>query len=178
VKPRTRSNTRVSGRPIGRVAVVASRYHEEITSKLVAGAKRAAAEFKAAGVDVLWVEGAYELPQAARLAALSGRYEAVVPIGCVIRGETSHFKYIARAVAVGLDAAGRDTGVPVSFGVLTVDDRKQARARAGGKLGNKGEEAARAALSLALLTKELSGHGKPAKSARTGAPGSLPHRPR
>jgi 6,7-dimethyl-8-ribityllumazine synthase len=97
------------------------------------------------------VPGAFELPQAARGASESGRFDAVVCLGCVIRGETPHFEYISAAVAHGLMAAAGETGVPMAFGVLTVDSWEQADARAGGGRDNKGFEAAAAALEMAAL---------------------------
>jgi len=136
-----------------RFAVVAGRFNEPITKRLLDGALRA---FSAAGVaesavDVHWVPGAFELPQAARCAAETGSYDAIVCLGCVIRGETPHFEYISAAVAHGLMHASGETGVPMAFGVLTTDSWEQAEARAGDGRDNKGFEAAAAALEMAEL---------------------------
>lgn len=129
------------------VAVVVSRYNGSITEILRDGALRAYAG-RGGGTkpDVYEVPGVYELPVAVAAAVESGRYAGVVALGCVIKGETRHDRYIAQAAADGLMAIAVGSGVPVSFGVLTVESPKQARARAGGAKGNKGEEA-----MLALL---------------------------
>jgi 6,7-dimethyl-8-ribityllumazine synthase len=111
-------------------------------------------------VEELSVPGAYELPQAARAAAETGRYDAVVALGCVIRGETPHFEYICTAVAHGLMSAAGDTGVPMTFGVLTTDTEAQAAARAGDGRDNKGFEAAAAAIDMARLFRALRGDAR------------------
>lgn len=131
-----------------RVGLVVSRYHESITGALREGA---VAAFIAAGGEMvniveLIAPGAFELPQIAMTLARSQRVEAIVTLGCVIRGETSHFDFICSAVAQGLMNVGRETGIPTTFGVLTCDTLEQAQARAGGRHGNKGEEAMSAAL--------------------------------
>src|SRR5262245_32450113 len=90
-----------------RVAIVASQYHQEIVSRLVEGAKATCTDLGASSIDIFWVPGAFELPQAAQALAESGRYDSIVPLGCLIRGETMHFDYIARTVANGLDTVGR-----------------------------------------------------------------------
>jgi 6,7-dimethyl-8-ribityllumazine synthase len=142
-------------RPAGdaRFALVVSRFNEAITSRLLEGARAALLEAGAAAdrVAVYMVPGAFELPQAARCAAETGQYEAVVCLGCVIRGETPHFEYISAAVAHGLMEASGETGVPMAFGVLTTDSWEQAEARAGEGRDNKGFEAAAAALEMAEL---------------------------
>jgi 6,7-dimethyl-8-ribityllumazine synthase len=102
-------------------------------------------------VSVTWVPGAFELPAAAHRIAASGEVDAIVCVGAVIRGETPHFDYVAGAAATGILQAAITTGVPITFGVLTVDTTEQAEARAGGKLGNKGFEAAMAAIEMANL---------------------------
>jgi 6,7-dimethyl-8-ribityllumazine synthase len=134
-----------------RVAVVVSRYNELVTRRLLDGARRCFAEYKvaAAVVDVVWVPGAFELPVAAEAAAATGRYAAVVALGCVIRGETAHFDFIAGEAARGLGNVALAHRVAVGFGVLTTDTLEQAQARAGGTAGNKGYEAAEAALRTA-----------------------------
>ena len=140
-----------------RVAIVTSRFNEEITEALRSAASQALREAGVAAQDVeeFTVPGAFELPQAARCAAESGRFDAIVCLGCVIRGETPHFDYVAGSAAHGLMDAAGETGVPMAFGVLTTDTLEQARARAGDDPGNKGREAAAAALETALLFRKL-----------------------
>lgn len=140
-----------SGRPSAegrRIVVVGSRFNQPITTKLMDGAMRALLAHGARldDVDVIWVAGAWELPIAVRRALATGRYDACVAIGAVIRGETPHFDYVAAEAARGLADAATDADVPVGFGVLTCDDDDQAEARAGGAHGNKGWDAAVAAL--------------------------------
>jgi 6,7-dimethyl-8-ribityllumazine synthase len=142
-----------SGRPRagGRVALLVSRYNELVTRRLLDGAL---ARCREAGVpddavDVIWVPGAFELPAAASAAAGTGRYACLVALGTVIRGDTPHFDFVAGEAARGLNAVAVRHGLPVAFGVLTVDSLDQALARAGGAAGNKGHEAAEAALELA-----------------------------
>ncbi|HSG01237.1 MAG TPA: 6,7-dimethyl-8-ribityllumazine synthase [Vicinamibacterales bacterium] len=146
-----------------RIALVVSQYHAFITDRLEAGARAALAE---AGVPETHVEtfavpGAFELPQAAARVAARGDWDAVVCLGCLIRGETPHFDYIAAAAAHGITAAGQQTGVPVSFGVLTTNTADEALARAGDGAQNKGREAALAALDMARLYARI-GLGRPA----------------
>lgn len=141
-----------------RVAIVVSRFNHLVSAKLLEGCER---QLVAQGADpdalhVAWVPGAFEIPLAARALAGSGRYDAVVTLGAVIRGGTPHFDYVCRGVTDGVREVMRDTGVPVAFGVLTTDDVDQALARAGGEHGNKGEEAARAAVEMARLCGSLS----------------------
>ena len=140
-----------------RVALVVSRYHELITGKLLEGARACCREHgvKEDHVDVVWAPGAFELPIVAEAAASSGRYAAIVALGCVIRGETPHFDYVAGEAARGLGNVALAHQVPVGFGVLTVDTQDQAEARAGGNAGNKGFEAAEAALATADLLAQL-----------------------
>ncbi|RIK92451.1 MAG: 6,7-dimethyl-8-ribityllumazine synthase [Proteobacteria bacterium] len=133
-----------------RVAIVVSRFNHLITVRLLQGA---VSELVARGADaddlhVAWVPGAFEIPQAARQLAQTGRYDAVVTLGVVIRGGTPHFEYVCSAVTDGVREIVRDTNVPVGFGVLTTDDTAQALARAGGEHGNKGAEAALAAIEM------------------------------
>lgn len=144
-------------RPVGRVAVLVSRYHERVTSRLLDGARDAC---RAAGVgeeqvDVLWVPGAFELGLAAEAAARSGRYACVVALGAVVRGETSHFDYVAGETSRVLADVARRHLVPVGFGLLTTDTLEQAAERAGGAAGNKGREAAEAAIAGADLLHQL-----------------------
>lgn len=154
-----------------RVAVVVSRFNHLISARLLAGTGR---ELLARGcgaddVHVAWVPGAFEIPLAARALAETGRYDALVTLGVVIRGGTPHFDYVCRAVTDGVRDVMRDTGVPVAFGVLTTDDADQALARAGGAEGNKGEEAARAAIEMARLMRAVARPPvRPASPARAG----------
>lgn len=138
-------------------AIVVARFNQLVTARLLEGASE---EFAARGVapddlHVAWVPGAFEIPQAARALAETGRYAGVVTIGAVIRGGTPHFDYVCRAVTDGVREAARDTGVPIVFGVLTVDDIDQAMERAGGADGNKGAEAAAVAVEMARLLPAL-----------------------
>ena len=149
-----------AGSPSGqgrRFAVVASRFNQEITERLVDGAMDALTRHGASleDVDVVWVPGAWELAFAARRLLATDRYSAVVAVGAVIRGETPHFDYVAGAAAQGLTSASAEFDVPIGFGVLTCDTTEQARARAGGAHGNKGWDAALAALEMADLAERL-----------------------
>jgi 6,7-dimethyl-8-ribityllumazine synthase len=141
-----------------RFGVVVSRFNHLVSVRLLEACTR---ELEKRGADpadihVAWVPGAFEIPLAARALAQSGRYDAVVTLGAVIRGGTPHFDYVCRGVADGVREVMRDTSVPVAFGVLTTDDVEQALARAGGSEGNKGEEAALAAIEMARLVVQLS----------------------
>lgn len=149
-----------TGSPKGagkRFAIVASRFNEEITSKLVEGAKDALARHGAApdDTDVVWVPGAWELPTAARRLLASERYDALVAVGAVIRGETPHFEYVAGEAARGLSQASAEFDRPIGFGLLTCDTMQQAQARAGASHGNKGWDAALAALEMVDLFNTL-----------------------
>jgi 6,7-dimethyl-8-ribityllumazine synthase len=139
-----------------RFAVIVSRFNGTVTGSLRDAATAALQEAGASSVQVLSVPGAFEIPQAARAAAESGRFDAIVCLGCVIRGETPHFEYIASAVAHGITDAAGDTGVPMAFGVLTTDTMEQATARSGPGPDNKGREAAAAAIEMAALYRSLS----------------------
>jgi 6,7-dimethyl-8-ribityllumazine synthase len=147
------------GEPQGaglRFGIVVSRYNEAITGKLLASAIQtlAAAGVADQDVDVAWVPGAWEIPLVADRLARSQRYAAVICLGAVIRGETSHDQHINRQVSLNLGEISLRTGIPVAFGVLTCNSVEQAINRSGGTHGNKGEECARAALEMAqLLTK-------------------------
>lgn len=136
-----------------RFALVASRFNHLISVRLIEGARSALLERGLAPADLalFWVPGAFEIPQAARRLAESGRFDAIVTLGSVIRGGTPHFDYVCRGVTDGVREVMRATNVPVAFGVLTTDDIEQALARAGGTDGNKGEEVALAALEMARL---------------------------
>ena len=148
-----------------RFAVIVSRFNEAITSSMRDAAVRALTDAGAAdaNVHVFDVPGAYEIPQAARAAAETGTFDAIVCIGCVIRGETPHFDYISSAVAHGITAAAGETGVPMAFGVLTTNTLEQAQARAGDDDDNKGREAAAAAIEMAVLYKRFA--SLPARAA-------------
>jgi 6,7-dimethyl-8-ribityllumazine synthase len=138
-----------------RVAIVVARFNRDITEKLLEGAEATLRKRDAADVTVTWVPGAYELPLVAKRLAESGTADAVVCLGAVIRGETAHFEYVAGEAAAGITRASLDTGVPVIFGVLTVDNREQALDRLGGKDGHKGEEAALTAIEMVALLRRL-----------------------
>jgi 6,7-dimethyl-8-ribityllumazine synthase len=138
-----------------RFAIVAARFNREVTEPLCAGAEKELLERGASEVTVAWVPGAFELPLVAKRFAQSGTVDAVVCIGAVIRGETAHFEYVAGECAAGVTRASLDTGVPVAFGVLTVDDRAQAFDRVGGAEGHKGEEAAATAIEMVSLLRRL-----------------------
>ena len=148
--PRRPSRDR-PGRLDARFAVVAARFNERITERLLAGAQRALAAAGVADdrVDVHWVPGSFELPQAAAVLARSGRYAAVVCIGCVIKGQTPHFDFVAGEAAAGIQRVALETGVPATFGVITALTEAQAWERAGGEVGNRGQEAADAAVEMA-----------------------------
>lgn len=140
-----------------RFALVVSRFNATVTESLANGARSALEKAGAGAEDVeeAWVPGAYELPQAARCLAQTARFDAIVCLGCVIRGETPHFEYISSAVAHGIMQASADTGVPVTFGVLTTDTLAQAEQRSGAGTDNKGWEAAVAAIEMALLFRQM-----------------------
>ena len=140
-----------------RVAVVATRYNEPIVERLRKGAVDALLERGARPADLtlVLVPGAFELPLAVRKMATSGRHDAIVALGAVVRGDTPHFDYVAGECAAGIARVMAETGVPVGFGVLTVDTLEQAIDRAGGKVGNKGAEAALAAIEMARLLQRL-----------------------
>jgi len=138
-----------------RFAIVAARFNNDVTEPLCAGAEKTLRDHGAADVHVAWVPGAFELPLVAKRFAQSGAVDAVVCIGAVIRGETPHFEYVAGECAAGLTRASLDTGVPIAFGVLTVEDREQAQERIGGREGHKGEEAAATAIEMVSLLRNL-----------------------
>jgi len=138
-----------------RFAIVVARFNQDITEQLLEGAERILQKQGAADVKVVWVPGAFETPLVAKRFAGSGTVDAVICLGAVIRGETAHFEYVAGETAAGITRAALDTGVPVVFGVLTVDDREQAHDRLGGKEGHKGEEAALTAIEMAALLRGL-----------------------
>ena len=163
----TTSHVPSSGAAGYRFALVVSRFNERITEALREGARAALQEAGASEVDIeeMHVPGAFELPQAARCVAETGKFDAVLCLGCVIRGATPHFEYISAATAQGVMAAAGDTGVPIAFGVLTTDTEAQAEERAGPGPDNKGREAAAAAIEMAQLFRRL---GRPAARAAGG----------
>src|SRR5881394_2668094 len=149
-----------TGTPSGRgrrFAIVASRFNEEVTSKLVTGATDALVKHGVPQdeIDVVWVPGAWELPAAARRLLSMDRYDALVAVGAVIRGDTPHFDYVAGEASRGLGRASAEYDRPIGFGVLTCDTEEQAMERAGGVHGNKGFDAALAALEMTDLFERL-----------------------
>ncbi|PKQ16026.1 MAG: 6,7-dimethyl-8-ribityllumazine synthase [Actinobacteria bacterium HGW-Actinobacteria-7] len=140
-----------------KVGIVISRFNELLGSRLLSGAQDALVRhgLNAEDVDVAWVPGAFEIPLVCSKLATSGRYDAVIALGVIIRGGTPHFEYIASEVSKGIAKIGLDTGLPVIFGVITADNIEQAVERSGTKAGNKGWEAANAAIEMASLMKSL-----------------------
>ena len=142
-----------------RVAIVAARFNEFVVERLVTGAVDALVRHGASekNIELVRVPGAFDMPIAVRRLALSKRYDAIVALGAVIKGETAHFDFVAGECASGVARAALESGVPVGFGVLTCETMDQAIDRAGGKAGNKGAEAALAALEMSNLLKRLEG---------------------
>ena len=153
-----RGDLRAGGR---RFAIAVARFNELVTRKLLEGALDALASNGVAeeDIDVVWVPGAFELPIVARRLAGSRTYDGVICLGAVIRGETAHFDHVAGQAAEGIRTAAQETGVPVAFGVLTTDTLEQALDRAGGAHGNKGWDAATAAIETASLLERLPKEG-------------------
>ena len=137
-----------------RVAIAVARFNRDITEALLDGARRTLEKYNADDVSVVWVPGAFELPLVAQRLARSS-VDAVICIGAVVRGDTPHFDYVAGECAAGIARAALDTGVPVIFGVLTVDTHEQALERVGGREGHKGEEAAATAIEMVSLLRSL-----------------------
>jgi 6,7-dimethyl-8-ribityllumazine synthase len=140
-----------------RIGIVVGRFNEFITSKLLGGAQDGLVRHgvEEADIDVYWVPGSFEIPVVAKRAAESGKYDAVICLGAVIRGSTPHFEYVANESAKGIAAAGAATGLPVIYGVLTTDTIEQAIERAGTKAGNKGFDAAMTAIEMATLMRQI-----------------------
>lgn len=136
-----------------KIAIVASRFNPDITERLLAGAQEALRGL--ADATVIQVPGAFEIPLAVKRAALSKRFDAIVAIGCVIRGETAHFEYISHVASTGIAQVSLETGVPVTFGVLTVETDEQAMARSVPGGDNKGYHAAQAALEMVRILRNL-----------------------
>ncbi len=139
------------------IAIVASRFNELITSRLIDGAKDALMRHDVSGnsIEIFWVPGAWELPLIAQELALTGKYDAIIALGAVIRGDTPHFDYVAAESSKGLASVGLNQRVPVIFGVLTCDTLDQALLRAGSKSGNKGADCAVNAIEMANLLKNI-----------------------
>ncbi|MBQ5502528.1 MAG: 6,7-dimethyl-8-ribityllumazine synthase [Selenomonas sp.] len=140
-----------------KVGIVVARFNEFITSKLLGGALDALHrhEAKDEDIDVAWVPGAFEIPVVAKKMAESGKYDAVIALGAVIRGSTTHYDYVCNEVSKGVAQVGMQTGVPTIFGVVTTENIEQAVERAGTKAGNKGTDAAMAAMEMANLLKKI-----------------------
>ena len=140
-----------------KIAIVASRFNELVTSRLIEGAKDTLMRHDVShnSIDVYWVPGAFELPLAAKEIALSGKYDAIIALGAVIRGDTPHFDYVAAEMSKGLASVGLEHRVPVMFGVLTCDTLDQALIRAGSKAGNKGSDCALGAIEMANLLRNI-----------------------
>ena len=140
-----------------RFAIVVSRFNEYITSKMLEGCENTLNRHGAGPeqIDVVWVPGSFEIPTAARKIAQKKSADAIICLGCVIRGDTAHYDHVCRETARGVAEVGRRTGIPCLFGVLTVDTIEQAIERAGTKMGNAGRSAAMAALEMASLMKKL-----------------------
>ena len=143
--------------PVGRIGIVVSRYHERITTRLLDGARRCLTQagIVDTDVDVVWVPGAFELGSAAAALAGTGRYAALVALGVVVRGETPHFDYVAGEASRALGTLASTHALPIGFGLLTVDTFEQALARAGGVAGDKGFEAADAAVRTADALRQI-----------------------
>jgi 6,7-dimethyl-8-ribityllumazine synthase len=162
-----RSPDRAGAEPVRgegrRIGVVCARWNDVITRRLLRGATSELADRGVAGddLDVVWVPGAFEIPLAAATMAGTGRYDAVIALGCVIRGDTAHFEYVAGPAAEGIQRAQLDTGVPIVFGVLTTENRRQALVRSvvdGDVVGdNKGAEAAETALEMIVALEAIRG---------------------
>ncbi len=140
-----------------KVAIVVSRFNDFITERLLSGAKNCLLQHQTAeeNIVIVWVPGAFELPIAAMNLAKSGKYQAVICLGVVIRGETTHYDYVCNEAAKGIANVSMQTGIPVMFGVVTTENTEQAIARAGGKSGNKGWDCAMGALEMANLLPQI-----------------------
>ena len=139
------------------IGIVASRFNELVTSRLIDGAKDALIrhDVSASAIDIYWAPGAWELPLVAQELALTGKYDAIIALGAVIRGDTPHFDYVAAEASKGLASVGLNNRVPVLFGVLTCDTLDQALIRAGSKAGNKGADCAVGAIEMANLLRNI-----------------------
>ncbi|MCK6595440.1 MAG: 6,7-dimethyl-8-ribityllumazine synthase [Bacteriovoracaceae bacterium] len=135
--------------------IVVAKFNDLITERLLAGAKGTLEQAGAEKIDIVWVPGAFEIPLAALKMAQSKKYDGIVCLGAVIRGSTTHYDYVCNEAVKGISHVGLQTGVPASFGVLTVENLEQAFERAGSKLGNKGSEAAMATLEMVNVLKKI-----------------------
>ena len=151
-----RIDTKLIGTDL-KIAIVAGRFNDFITSQLVSGAEGALVshDVDTEDIDLIYVPGAFEIPLAAKTLAESGNYDAVVALGCVIRGSSTHYDYVCNEAAKGISQAGLTTGVPVMFGIITTENIEQAIERAGTKAGNKGAETATGAIEMANLMKKI-----------------------
>jgi 6,7-dimethyl-8-ribityllumazine synthase len=140
-----------------RIGIIAARFNEFITSKLLGGALDALKRHEITDVEVAWVPGAFEIPLIAAKMAQSGKYDAVICLGAVIRGSTTHYDYVCSEVSKGIAQVSLNSGIPVMFGVITTENLEQAIERAGTKAGNKGFDAAVAAIEMVNLIKEIGG---------------------
>ncbi len=147
-----------------RVGIIVSQFNESITSRLLSGAREAALKHgvREERITIVQVPGSFELPQAAARMARSGKWDALVTLGCVIRGETAHFEFVAAEAARGIAQVARDTGVPVAFGILTTNNVAQAMARSGGVAGNRGFDSMESAIKMASLNRQLDEAVQPA----------------
>lgn len=151
----------IEGKLVGnsdiKIGIVAARFNEFIVSKLIAGAKDGLVRHDVAeeNIDLAWVPGAFEIPLVAKKMAQSGKYDAVIALGTIIRGETSHYDYVCAEVSKGVAQVGLEAGVPVMFGILTTDTIEQAVTRAGTKAGNKGYDCALGAIEMINLMKQF-----------------------
>ena len=161
------TNQKAAGRGL-KIAVIVSRFHPRITRKLRAGAERCLHQrgVRPEHIRIVHCPGAFELPQAANLLARTGEFDAVVCLGAVVRGETPHFEYVSAEAARGIQLVALLHALPVTFGVLTTDTLEQALDRAGGSMGNKGWDAADAAVEMALLGSKIR-RRRPARVLRT-----------
>ena len=142
-----------------RISIVAGRFNDHVTKPLLEGALGALDDLGCDRVPVYWVPGAFEIPLVAQRLAISHRFDSVICLGAVIRGDTPHFDYVAGECAAGVARVSLETGIPCIFGVLTVDDLDQALARCGGSVGNKGEESAATAVEMVSLLRQISQRG-------------------
>lgn len=151
---------KIEGKLIGKdlkIGIVVGRFNEFITSKLLSGAEDTLVrhEVSTENIDVAWVPGAFEIPFIAQQMVASGKYDGVITLGCVIRGATTHYDYVCNEVAKGVASIGLTSQIPVIFGVVTTENIEQAIERAGTKAGNKGVDAAMAAIEMAQLRKQF-----------------------
>ncbi len=151
-----------------RVGVIVAQFNEAVTSRLLDGARKALERHgvREDSITIVQVPGSLELPQAAQRMARSGRWDALVALGCVIRGETAHFDLVAAETARGIAQVARESGTAIGFGVLTTEDTAQAMARSGGALGNRGSDAVEAALRMASVNRQLDDQAKHPRAAK------------